>query len=173
MTDNRYNQQNNFLPAVAKARQSPVVRIEGAHVQRIAESALQSPTNSEIDAAALRSLETVSEKSTPMQRALATVTKSGAIVAVSLMATYALGVAGAPGWVAAIFFIVLILGGVGTLYKLDADYSPIGGERHKATLFAGIRHHEIDSNERVALAKLEAYAKTLERVYSHDDDRAE
>lgn len=171
MAENRYNQRAEFVPAVAKARQSPVVRIEGSHVQRIAESALQTPSNSEIDAAALRSLETVSEKSTPMQRALATVTKSGAIVAVSLMATYALGVAGAPGWVAAIFFIVLILGGVGTLYRLDADYSPIGGERHKATLFAGIRHHEIDSNERVALAKLEAYAKTLERVYGHDDDR--
>lgn len=43
MTENRYNQQNNYLPAVAKARQSPVVRIEGAHVQRIAESALNIP----------------------------------------------------------------------------------------------------------------------------------
>lgn len=165
MTENRYNQQNNYLPAVAKARQSPVVRIEGAHVQRIAESALQSPTNSEIDAAALRSLETVSEKSTPVDRSVGVVIKSGAFVAVSLMATYALGVAGAPGWVAAIFFIVLILGGVGTLYKLDAEFSPIGGERRKAELFAGIRHHEIDSNERVALAKLEAYQRTLERVY--------
>lgn len=158
MTENRYN---NRLEIVTAGR----ARVEGAHIQRIAESALQSPTNAEIDAAALRSLETVSEKSTPMDRALATVTKSGAIVAVSLMATYALGVAGATGGQAALFFIVLVLGGVGTLYKLDAEYSPIGGERHKATLFAGIRHHEIDSNERVALAKLDAYQKTLERVY--------
>lgn len=155
--------RNNYLPATTG--RAPVVRMEGAHVQRIAESALEAPTNSEIDAAALRSLETVSEKSTPMDRALATVTKSGAVVAVSLMATYALGVAGAPGWVAAIFFIVLVLGGVGTLYRLDAHYSPIGGERRKAELFAGIRHHEIDSNERIALAKLRAYQETLERVY--------
>lgn len=170
MTENRYNSQNNYLPAVTKARQSPVVRIEGAHVQRIAESALQSPTNGEIDAAALRSLETVSEKSTPMDRALATVVKSGAVVAVSLMATYALGVAGATGGQAALFFIVLVLGGVGALYKFDAEFSPIGGERYKAKLFAGIRHHEIDSNERVSLAKLEAYTKTLEKVYGGQND---
>lgn len=38
---NRYDSQNNYLPAVAKASKTPVVRIEGAHVQRIAESALQ------------------------------------------------------------------------------------------------------------------------------------
>ena len=173
MTENRYNQQNNYLPAVSKARQSPVVRIEGAHVQRIAECALQNTTNGEIDAAALRSLETVSEKSTPMQRALATVVKSGAVVAVSLMATYALGVAGATGGQAAIFFIVLVLGSVGALYKFDAEFSPIGGERYKAKLFAGIRHHEIDSNERISLAKLRAYQETLERVYggaNHDTD---
>lgn len=165
---NRYDNETNYLPA--KAGRTPVVRIEGAHVQRIAESALQSPTNSEIDAAALRSLETVSEKSTPMDRALATVVKSGAIVAVSLMATYALGVAGATGGQAALFFIVLVLGGVGALYKFDAEFSPIGGERYKAKLFAGIRHHEIDSNERVALAKLKAYQETLAKVYSHDHD---
>jgi len=171
VTENRYNQQNNYLPAVSKARQSPVVRIEGSHVQRIAESALQSPTNSEIDAAALRSLETVSEKSTPMDRALATVVKSGAVVAVSLMATYALGVAGATGGQAALFFIVLVLGGVGALYKFDAEFSPIGGERYKAKLFAGIRHHEIDSNERVSLAKLRAYQETLERVYGGQNDQ--
>ncbi len=170
---NRYDSQNNYLPAVAKASKTPVVRIEGAHVQRIAESALQAPTNSEIDAAALRSLETVSEKSTPMDRALATVTKSGAVVAVSLMATYALGVAGAPAWMAAIFFIVVVLGGVGVLYRLDYTYSPIGGERHKADLFAGIRHHEIDSGERIALAKLEAYTRTLEKVYGNDNDRTD
>lgn len=170
MGENRYNAGAEFVPAVTRAQQSPVVRIEGAHVQRIAESALQTPTNSEIDAAALRSLETVSEKSTPLDRALATVVKSGAVVAVALMATYAFGVAGAPGWVAAIFFIVLTLGGVGTLYRLDAHYSPIGGERHKATLFANIRHHEIDSNERVALAKLRAYQETLEKVYGGGHD---
>ena len=158
--NNRYNSRAEIVTA----GRAPL-RVEGAHIQKIAESALQSPTNSELDAAALRSLETVSEKSTPMDRALATVTKSGAIVAVSLMATYALGVAGAPGWVAAIFFIVLVLGGVGTLYKLDAEYSPIGAERFKAAKYASIRHHEIDSNERVSLAKLDAYQKTLERVY--------
>lgn len=169
-TKNRYDNQTNYLPAV---QQSPVVRIEGAHVQRIAESALQSPTNSEIDAAALRSLETVSEKSTPLDRALATVVKSGAVVTVCLFATYAFGLAGATGGQAAVFFIVLVLGGVGALYRYDAEFSPIGGERHKATLFANIRHHEIDSNERVALAKLRAYQETLEKVYgggNHDEN---
>jgi hypothetical protein len=126
---NRYDNETNYLPATA--RRAPVVRIEGSHVQRIAESALQSPTNSEVDAAALRSLETVSEKSTPMDRALATITKSGAIVAVSLMATYALGVAGATGGQAALFFIVLVLGGVGALYKFDAEFSPLAGSATK------------------------------------------
>lgn len=168
MAENRYNQQNNYLPAVAKARQSPVVRIEGAHVQRIAESALQAPTNSEIDAAALRSLETVSEKSTPIDRALGVAIKSGVVVAVALIATYGLGRAGATGGQAAFFFVVVILAGVGVLYWLDYAHSPIGGERHKASLFAGIRHHEIDSNERIALAKLKAYTETLERVYGND-----
>lgn len=170
MTENRYNAVQNYVPAVVKTRQSPVVRIEGAHVQRIAESALQAPTNSEIDAAALRSLETVSEKSTPVDRALGVAIKSGVIVAVALIATYGLGRAGATGGQAAFFFVVVILAGVAVLYWLDYTHSPIGGERHKASLFAGIRHHEIDSNERVALAKLEAYTKTLEKVYGGQDD---
>lgn len=173
MTENRYNSQAQYVPAVAKATKTPVVRIEGAHVQRIAESALQAPTNAEIDATALRSLETVSEKSTPVQRAVGVVIKGGLIIFVASLATFALGRAGATGGQAAFFFVAVILGGVAVLYWLDYSHSPIGGERYKAKLFAGIRHHEIDSNERVALAKLEAYQRTLEKVYGNDNDRAE
>jgi len=167
-TRNRYDLQAQFVPAVMTQRSA--VRIDGGHVQRIAESALASPTNGEIDAAALRSLETVSEKSTPVHRAYAVAIKSGVVVVIALFATYAFGVAGAPGWLAAICFIVLILGGVGALYRYDAEFSPIGGERYKARLFADIRHHEIDSNERVSLAKLEAYTATLAKVYGDQND---
>lgn len=169
---NRYDQVENYVPAVAKAVRQPVVRIEGAHVQRIAESALQQHTNSEIDAAALRSLETVSEKSTPVQRALGVVIKGVLVAFVASLATLGLGKAGASGAQAWSFFVIVIVVGVALLYWLDYLHSPIGGERHKAKLFAGIRHHEIDSNERVSLAKLEAYQRTLEKVYgaNHDED---
>lgn len=163
MTENRYNDKMEIVTA------GRGVRVEGAHLQRIAESTLApAPTNGEIDAAALRSLETVSEKSTPVARAWGVAIKSGVVVVVTLWATYALGRAGATGLQTGLFFALVTLGGVGYLYWLDYSHSPIGGERHKANLFAGIRHHEIDSNERVALAKLSAYTKTLETVYGND-----
>lgn len=169
---NRYDQVENYVPAVAKAVRQPVVRIEGAHVQRIAESALQQHTNSEIDAAALRSLETVSEKSTPVDRAVGVVIKGGLVVIVAVLATIGLGNAGANSGQTWGFFTILIIAGCAMLYWMDYTHSPIGGERHKAKLFANIRHHEIDANERVSLAKLEAYTRTLEKVYGghHDDD---
>ena len=147
----------------------PLVRVDGGHISRIAESTLApAPTNSEIDAAALRSLETVSEKSTPVDRAWGVAIKAGVVVVVVAFATHALGRAGASGLQAGLFFALVTLGGVGYLYRLDYSHSPIGGERRKAELFAGIRHHEIDSNERVSLAKLAAYTKTLEVVYDHN-----
>lgn len=163
MTENRYDLQSSFTAA------GRGVRVEGGHIQRIAESTLApAPTNGEIDGAALRSLETVSEKSTPVDRAWGVAIKSIVIVLVTLWATFALGRAGATALQAGVFFALVTLGGVGFLYWLDYTHSPIGGERHKATLFAGIRHHEIDSNERVSLAKLAAYQKTLEVVYDHN-----
>lgn len=169
---NRYDQVENYVPAVARATRQPIVRIEGAHVQRIAESALQQHTNSEIDAAALRSLETVSEKSTPVQRAFGVVIKGALVGFVAALATLGLGKAGASGAQAWSFFVIVLVVGVAMLYWLDYTHSPIGGERHKAKLFAGIRHHEIEANERVSLAKLEAYQRTLEKVYGgqNDDD---
>lgn len=76
---NHYNEQKNIIPAPA------AVRVEGGHIQRIAESTLApAPTNGEIDAAALRSLETVSEKSTPVARAWGVAIKSGVVVVVTL-----------------------------------------------------------------------------------------
>lgn len=170
---NHYDNQVNYVPAVARATRQPVVRVEGAHVQRIAESALQQPTNGAIDGAALRSLETVSEKSTPVQRALGVVIKGVLVAFVASLATLGLGKAGASGAQAWSFFTIVIVVGVALLYWLDYTHSPIGGERHKAKLFAGIRHHEIEANERVSLAKLEAYQRTLEKVYggaNHDED---
>lgn len=165
---NRYNDQKHIIPA------PPTVRVDGGHIQKIAESTLApAPTNSEIDGAALRSLETVSEKSTPVSRAWGMAIKSGVLIIVATLATYALDRAGASGLQTGLFFSLLSVVGVGYLYWLDYSHSPIGGERHKATLFAGIRHAEIASNERVSLAKLEAYQKTLEKVYSHDHNRAD
>lgn len=157
-----YESRGRWVPA---PRQPEV----GA-LQRIAESALQ-PTNGDIDAHALRALETVSEASTPKDRALAVRIKSQVVIALSMVATTALYLAGAPGWLSAAALVVLAVVGVGWVNWLDARYSPIGNERHKADLYADIRHHEIDANERVALAKLDAYTKTLEKVYGDRDDR--
>lgn len=137
-------------------------------LQRIAESALQ-PTNGDIDAHALRALETVSEASTPRDRAVAVRIKSQVVIALSIIVTVALYLAGAPGWLSAAALVVLAVVGVGWVNWLDARYSPIGNERHKTDTYADIRHHEIESNERVALAKLDAYTKTLERVYGNRD----
>lgn len=152
----------------------PLTLIDGGHIQRIAESTLApTPTNGEIDAAALRSLETVSEKSTPITRGWGVAIKAGVIVVVVAFATYALDRAGASALQAWLFFALVTVAGVGYLYYLDYSHSPIGGERHKATTYAGIRHHEIASSERIALAKLAAYVTTLEKVYSHDHHRAD
>ena len=107
MTENRYDLQSSYTAA------GRGVRVEGGHIQRIAESTLApAPTNGEIDGAALRSLETVSEKSTPIDRAWGVAIKSIVIVLVTLWATYALGRAGATGLQTGLFFALVTLGAV-------------------------------------------------------------
>ena len=55
----------------------------------------------------------------------------------------------------------------------DNRHSPAGIELSKVDGYVDIRQSEIESNERVSLAKLEAYTRTLEKVYGRDNNNAD
>ncbi len=156
----------NWVPA---ARQN-VIRIDANNIQRMAETAMQPVTTGEIDANALRSVQAVSEKSTPVNRAQATILKAAAALVGTAIISWAMTKAGVDSGISWGIFGTMFLGAISWLYRSDNAFSPLGVERYKATEYRKIRHAEIASNERVQLAKLDAYMKTLERVTNHDND---
>ena len=156
------SQQKNFVAPYA---------VQTMNVQQVADTALQPISSAEIDGSALQAMRTVSETSTPIQRGFGIAIKGAFVCIVATIATYALTKAGASGAQAALFFVGLLLVGVALLFHLDYTHSPIGGERHKATLYADVQMHRIDSDERVQLAKVDAFLQLAEMAYGNGNGK--
>lgn len=114
-----------------------------------------------IDGAALRQMDSVSEKSTPQDRAVATLLRAAGLVLASAVIAWGMAKAGATGSVAWALFAALVFGSLSWLYRTDAAVSPLGVERYKAAQYRAIRRAEIASAERIALRKIDLYEKLV------------
>jgi hypothetical protein len=149
----------NFVAPLAPTA-PPAINLQSA-----ADTALQHASAAEIDASALQGMRTVSETSTPVQRAYAIAIEGAFICAVALIASYALDKAGASGAQVNAFFICLLLAGVAILVWFNYTHSPIGNERHKVTAYKQVQQYRIASDERVQMAKLNSFDKLVEKTY--------
>lgn len=152
--------RNNFVTPLAP----PAINL-----QQLADTALQVASPAEIDASALQGMRTVSETSTPIARALAIAIEGAFVCVVALIASYALSKAGASGVQVNIFFISLLLAGVVILIGFNYTHSPIGNERHKVNAYRDVQKHRIASDERVQLAKVDAFREMVGMVYGQRD----
>lgn len=168
MSENRYNQRAEYVPAIIDAKP---IAVTPPPLSALVDNTM--PTNGSEDALALRSLETATEVSTPTQRAVATnLRAAGLLVAVGLVA-FALRVAGAPAAFSAIGFAALLVAGYVWIVRLDHNHSPAGIERRKVDTYGAIRQAEIGAQERIALAKLKAYMQIVEKTYGRHHENAE
>lgn len=151
---------NNYVPGPGPSRE--VVQLDP---QRMAETVFQPMSYGEIDGSALRGLETVSEKSTPMNRALATSVKSGVALVGTAIIAWAMTKAGVDSSIGWALFCLMLLTALTWLSRSDNIFSPLGVERHKATEYRKIRVEELRSSERVQVAKINAYMTILDRVH--------
>lgn len=148
---------------------SALPRVDSGAIQRVADTTLAPVTPAEIDGSALAGMRTVSEVSTPTERAWAVVIQGLFICLITGIATYALTLAGASGTQVVTFFIVLLLGGVAMLVRLNYSHSPIGNERHKASLYADVQKERIAADKEVQLAKVDAFREYVGVVYGRKD----
>jgi hypothetical protein len=155
-------------PAPKTWTPAPAPTVDPAAALRHADHLVAMPTNGEIDAGALRAMETVSERSTPTARAFAFAIVGLIFLVVVAIVSAAMYAAGAPASVAWVLFGLGALIAVGLVYIDAQRYSPTGVERHKAGLYKALRTEEINSQERVALRKLEIYEKVLGAIYGND-----
>lgn len=174
--ENRYNAQGHYLPAVVDVRPTSIVdqRPAMADLVRtlppVAEVAPM-PTNSSEDAAALRSLATATETSTPVGRSVATnIRAAGLLVAVGLVCL-ALRWAGAPAALSAIGFACLLVAGYVWIVRLDHQHSPAGVERRKVDSYEAIRLAEIEAQRAMGVERLRVYERILDKVYKRDGNQ--
>lgn len=158
--------QERLVPAsVIPAPTRPAVK----EIVQAANSLALPVTQGEIDGTALRAMETVSERSTPVQRALSVGILAGILVVMGIIVCFVLWLAGAPGSAMLVLFAVVVVVAVVVAYLDGNRFSPTGVERYKAGQYTKIRLSEIASQERIVLAKLNVYERILERVYGSDD----
>lgn len=152
------NQSDNYVTAPYRP-QPPI------DTQRVAETVFQPISYGEIDGSALRGLETVSEKSTPVMRAQATVLKAAVALAGTAIIAWAMVKAGVDSSIGWAIFCTMLLSALTWLTRSDNIFSPLGVERHKATEYRRIRVEEIRSAERVQVAKINTYMALLDRTH--------
>ncbi|TXG77459.1 hypothetical protein E6Q11_02735 [Candidatus Dojkabacteria bacterium] len=136
-----------------------VQRVQPAQIMRAVET-LQQPVQRVDDG------ETVSERSTPVQRALSVGIVAGMFVIVALIVCFAFWLAGAPDSVTYIMFGAAVVLATLLVYFDSNKHSPTGVERFKASQYTKIRLAEIDSDEAVSMAKIQLLrdmAKELEQ----------
>lgn len=128
----------------------------------------QLPTNGAIDGGALRAMES-GEKSTPLQRNAGAAIVLAAFLVAGLVLAFVLLQAGADDWIGVgAFVLCAVIGGV-LVYMQVTRYSPAGVELDKTDKYENIRLAEIDSEERIAMRKIDVLEKALEAIYDHND----
>jgi hypothetical protein len=131
-------------------------QVDSAAIQRVADTAL---APGDVDGSSIGNMRTISEVSTPVDRAWAVVIQGVFICLLTGIATYALTLAGASSGQVVAFFLVLLIVGVGLVIWLSYSHSPIGNERYKANLYKDIQ-----------LAKVDAFREFVGVVYGRDTD---
>lgn len=153
------------------AGHAPVKNISAGQLLPLTSDLIQLPTNAETDGRALAAIESVSERSTPEQRAWATGIKMMLGMGTSAVVVIVLAIAGLDVVTLAIIEVVgCIIAFVIALW-LDQRDSPLATERHKATEYSKIRRDEISSQERMFNRRMD----TLERIVGgvlHANSRA-
>lgn len=126
----------------------------------VAGEMIRLPTNGETDANALIGIGATSEKSTPNERAIATVKKLLAFCGVATGITiFSMFLTDSSAIIAIVEIVGILIACVITIW-LDRDDSPLATERSKAKDYRAIRLGEISSQERMFNRRMD----TLERI---------
>lgn len=159
---NRYNQTQNFVPAVASSV-APVAK--PSRRQQLAKQAADIasvPTTVVVDDA-LQTLEGSSEKTTSMDRSTALVVRLAPFSVVWLI--LAIGVSWAAsmgGWFVLCMFAGLTAVTYAYLDRQEYQFSRNGLERHKVNTLAGLKRDEMTHQQELRRMALEATLKMLE-----------
>lgn len=160
MTENRYNQRAEFVPAVmptqtpAQSRRQQLAR-QAAEIANV-------PTTVIVDDA-LTTLEGARESTSGMDRSKALVVRlmpySAVWLALSIGVSWA---ASMGGWFVLIFFAALTSVTYAYLDRTEYQFSRNGLERHKVNTLAGLKRDEMAHQQELRRMALEATLKMLE-----------
>jgi uncharacterized membrane protein len=115
-------------------------------------------------------MRTVSEQSTPVERAQGIriiIYALCALIGVVCIAMYMAGASARQAWA---LFAVLCIVVAGCIVWLDYAHTPIAGERRKARLFVRLEEHRIDAHKEVDLAKVDAFLELARMAYGPNDN---
>lgn len=163
---NRYDQQNNFVPAVQQVTTTPNRKQQLA--QRAADIA-SAPATVFVDEP-LQTLEGATERTTGKDRAIALVIRLAPFSAVWLV--LAIGVAwaaGMGGWFVLCAFSGLTAVTYAWLDRQEYQFSRTGLERHKVDTLASLKRDEMTHQQELRRMALTAHLKMLG---VDDDDNA-
>lgn len=153
--------QPRLVPAIGQ--RLPIV----ADVAPLASDLIALPTNGETDGRALAAIESVSERSTPEQRARATGIKMMLGMGASAIVVIVLAIVGLDVVTLGIIEVIgCVIAFVVALW-LDQRDSPLSTERHKATEYSKIRRWEIASQERMFNRRMDTLEKIMGGVLVH------
>lgn len=161
MTDNRYNSQAQFVPAVV----APAFTKRDERRQMLARQAAEIanvPTTVIVDEA-LQTLEGSQERTSGMDRSLALVVRLAPFSVVWLV--LAIGVswaAGMGGWFTLCFFAGLTSVTYAYLDRQEYQFSRNGLERHKVNTLADLKRDEMAHQQELRRMALESTLKMLE-----------
>lgn len=151
--------------------QYAIQRLPISQMMPLANDLMQMPTNGETDGRALSAMESISEKSTPEQRARATGIKMMMGMGTSALIVIVLAIA---GWDVVTLASIEIVGCViafAIALWLDQRDSPLATERYKAKEYGKIRAAEIGSQERMFNRRMDALEKIVGGVLNNASSR--
>ena len=160
MTENRYNQRAEFVPAVMTT-QAPTQSRRQQLARQAAEIA-NVPTTVIVDDA-LTTLEGARESTSGMDRSKALVVRLMPYSAVWLVLSVGVSwAASMGGWFVLIFFAALTSVTYAYLDRTEYQFSRNGLERHKVDTLAGLKRDEMAHQQELRRMALEATLKMLE-----------
>lgn len=166
MTENRYNSENNYLPAKVER---PVGAGRRQQLARQATDIANVPTTVIVDDA-LTTLEGARETTSGMDRSKALVVRLAPFTAVWLVLSVGVSwAASMGGWFTLCLFAGLTASTYAFMDKREYEYSRNGLERHKVDTLASLKRDEMAHQQELRRMALEAHLKLLG---VQDDDNA-
>lgn len=123
------------------------------------------PTNGAIDAIAIQHMQSMSERSTPVERTWAKLIQYGGWVLIAGIVVTGLVQAGLDSVMGWLLFVSVFAYGIYRTNSDENDHSPAGVERHKTDGYVRIRQAEIRAQDRANARSHETFAKVLDQVY--------